>query len=155
LKIWIWFTRTLLASETQLFVKIVNLLKRRFIILWKLWTSFQKENPTLRLSWQLKIVFLENLVKDLIHRVRIMEFQSLFQLCQKNNRLKNRNNWLLHASIVWKWVILLGSAKLGNFLFLKVLWSGFLRFPRFLMIKLMPKDPNFFLLLDFIFLQEF
>ena len=43
-----------------------------------------------------------------------MEYQSLSQLCQKNNQLKNRNNRLLHASMVWKGVILLGSAELGN-----------------------------------------
>jgi len=33
--------------------------KRKFIILLKLWISFQKVNPTLRMFWHLKIVFLE------------------------------------------------------------------------------------------------
>jgi len=39
-------------------------------------------------------VFLEKLNWVLIHRT---SFQTLFQKCQKNNRLLNRNNWLLHV----------------------------------------------------------
>ena len=35
----------------------------------------------------------------LIHKTRKVGFQSLFQKCQKNNRLKNRNNLLLHVFI--------------------------------------------------------
>ena len=37
-------------------------LRKRFIILLKLWTSFQRGNLTLRMSWHLKVVFLERLV---------------------------------------------------------------------------------------------
>ena len=40
-------------------------------------------------------VFLEKLDWVLIHRT---SFQTLLQKCQKNNRLKNRNNRLLHVS---------------------------------------------------------
>jgi len=53
--------KTLLMCVTLLFVKIVKILKRRFIILLELWISFQRVNPTLRMSWHLKIVFLEEL----------------------------------------------------------------------------------------------
>ena len=34
-------------------------LEKKFIILLKLWISFQKVNPTLKMSWHLKTVFLE------------------------------------------------------------------------------------------------
>ena len=115
LKILKCFTRTLFASVTHLFVEIVNLLKRRFTTLWKLWIGFQRVNPTLRMSWHLKIVFLEKQVKVLIHRARKLSFQSLFQNCQKNNRLKNRNNRLLNAFIAWREVIQWDSTILGSF----------------------------------------
>ena len=61
LKIWKIIARTLLICVTLLFVKIVKILKRKYTILLVLWISFQKENPTLRMSWHLKIVFLEEL----------------------------------------------------------------------------------------------
>jgi len=54
--------KTLLASVTLSFVKIVKTLKRKCIILLILWISFRKENLTLRMSWHLKTVFLEKLV---------------------------------------------------------------------------------------------
>jgi len=38
-----------------------EILKRKYIILLVLWINFQKENPTLRMSWHLKTVFLEEL----------------------------------------------------------------------------------------------
>ena len=54
-------TKTLLMCVTLLFVKIVKILKGKYIILLELWISFQRENPTLRMSWHIKIVFLEEL----------------------------------------------------------------------------------------------
>ena len=53
--------KTLLMCVTLLFVKIVKILKRKFIILLELWKTFQRKNPTLRMSWHLKIVFLEEM----------------------------------------------------------------------------------------------
>ena len=43
-------TKTPLASVILLFVKIAKILKRRSTILLKLWISFLKVNPTLRMS---------------------------------------------------------------------------------------------------------
>jgi len=100
--------------------KIVKFLKMKSIILLKLWINFQRVNLTLKLSWHPKNVFLENLVLGLIHKARKMGFQSVFQKCQKNNRLKNRNNWLLHVFIAGREATLLHSVKLGNIMFLKV-----------------------------------
>jgi len=40
---------------------------------------------------------------------------------QKNNRLKNQNNRLLHVFIAWREATQLDFAILGNILFLKVL----------------------------------
>ena len=54
--------KILLASVTLSFAKIVKILRKRCIILLTLWTSFQKGNLTLRISWHLKVVFLERLV---------------------------------------------------------------------------------------------
>jgi len=54
--------KTLLASVTLSFAKIVKTLRRKCIILLTLYISFQKENLTLRMSWHLKTVFLEKLV---------------------------------------------------------------------------------------------
>jgi len=62
-----------------------------------MWINFQRVNPTLKLSWHPKNVFFENLVWGFILKTRKMGFQSLFQKCQKNNQLKDRNNRLLHA----------------------------------------------------------
>jgi len=53
--------KTLLMCVTLLFVKIVKILKRKFIILLELWISFKRANPTLKMSWNLKVVFLEEL----------------------------------------------------------------------------------------------
>jgi len=44
-------------------------------------------------------VFLEKQVWDFIPKAKRKELQNLFQIFQKNNRLKNRFNQLLHASI--------------------------------------------------------
>jgi len=49
-----------------------------------------------------------------------MGFQRLFQKCRKNNRLKDQNNWLLHAFTARREATLLDSVKLGNIFFLKV-----------------------------------
>ena len=87
------------SCKCDTLVKIVKILKRKFIILLKLWISFQKVNPTLRMSSHLKTVFLEKLDWVLIHRTSKIDFQSHFRNCQKNNRLICRNNRLLHASI--------------------------------------------------------
>ena len=54
-----------------------------------------------------------------------MVFQNLFQQCQKINRLKERNNRLLHAFTVRREVILLDSVEFVSFLFLKVSLNGF------------------------------
>jgi len=77
--------KTLLTNVTQVFVKIVNLLKRRFTILLKLWISFQKTNQILKLFFLHKNVSLVKLVWILIHRARKVVFQSLFQPSLKNN----------------------------------------------------------------------
>ena len=58
-KIWKIISKILLASVTLSFAKIVKILRKRCIILLTLWTSFQKGNQTLRMSWHLKVVFLE------------------------------------------------------------------------------------------------
>jgi len=92
-------TKTPFASVILLFVKIAKILRRKSIILLKLWTNFLKVNPTLRMSWHLKTVFLEKLDWVLTHRTSKIDFQSHFRNRQKNNRLDHRNNRLLHASI--------------------------------------------------------
>jgi len=61
--------------------------------------KLSKVNPTLRMSWHLKTVFLEKLDWVLTHRTSKIDCQSHFRNCQKNNRLICRNNRLLHASI--------------------------------------------------------
>ena len=78
LKILKSIAKTLLMCVTLLFVKIVKILKRKFTILLELWTRFQRANPTLRISWHLKIVFLEKQTQVLIHRTSKISFQKSF-----------------------------------------------------------------------------
>jgi len=73
-------------------------LERKVHYLVKTVDSFPKVNPTLRMSWHLKIVFLEKMDWALTHKTSKIDFQSHFRKCQKNNRLDHRNNLLLHAS---------------------------------------------------------
>ena len=49
---------------------------------------------------------------------------------------------VLHAFITWRETTLLDSTILGNLIFLKVFWNGFLRFLRFLRLLLTSLDPN-------------
>ena len=62
LKNWKIISKMPLASVILLFAQIVKILRKRFTILLKLWTSFQRGNQTLRMSWHLKATFLERLV---------------------------------------------------------------------------------------------
>ena len=56
------FKKASCKCDTLSFAKIVKILRKRFIILLTLWTTFQKGNLTLRMSWHLKAMFLERLV---------------------------------------------------------------------------------------------
>ena len=53
-------------------------LEKKVHYLVKLWISFLKVNPTLKMSWHLKTAFLEKLDWVLTHRTSKIDFQSHF-----------------------------------------------------------------------------
>ena len=55
------FKKTSCMCDTLICKNCENL-EKKVLILLTLWTSFQKGNLTLRMSWHLKVVFLERLV---------------------------------------------------------------------------------------------
>ena len=62
----------------SLLCKNCESLEKKVHYLVKLWISFQRVNPTLRMSLHLKIVFLEKHDWVLIHRANRTSFQTLF-----------------------------------------------------------------------------
>ena len=65
-------------------------------------------------------MYLEKQVWDFTLKAKKKRLQNLLQIFQKNNQLKSRFNWLLHAFIAWRKVIMSGIAGFVNLLYLNL-----------------------------------